>query len=265
LPVLVRGPASQPTPSQYQLAAGEGFTPESVTATFDGSGAAAAFLACLSIYAQSGELLGRTFPEEVAAGDIAKVTFAPLLRAAPAAAPAGVTLVPFANWASTLTVDNVPAGGASSTHLDGSYMETNATDVFEMGQSVEASLHNVLLIKQPGIYTTWAFASFGVNGIHADEPAASLMWCQWDSFNYPASELDTFNLTAKAVSGHQVSILGGRNTWHPWDTDSISNDGTLGPPFMEYVPALYNAGAQPQTVRANLLCIRWSEVNATYL
>jgi hypothetical protein len=96
VPILIRGPASQPTPSQYQLAAGESFTPEAVTASFDGSGAAGGFLACLSVYAQSGELLSRTFPAEVAAGDIAKVTYAPLLRAAEQAAavsglPSGVS------------------------------------------------------------------------------------------------------------------------------------------------------------------------------
>jgi hypothetical protein len=90
------------------------------------------------------------------------------------------------------------------------------------------------------------------------------MWCEWDSYNYPASELDTFNWNAKAVAGRPATILGGRNQWHPWDCDSISNDGTIGPPYMEYVPRLYNAGAQPQTVRANLLSVRWSEANAQY-
>jgi hypothetical protein len=90
------------------------------------------------------------------------------------------------------------------------------------------------------------------------------MTCTWDSFNYPASELDTFNWRAPSVTGHTSSPFGGRNTWYPWASDSISNDGAIGPPYMEYVPALYNAGAQPQTVRAFLLSVRWSETDAIY-
>jgi hypothetical protein len=89
VPLLNRGPAQHAAPSTYTLAAGEAFEPESVTATFDGSGAAGSFLPVLSIYAQSGELISRSPAAQLAAGDSAEVTFAPLLRAAAAAAPAG--------------------------------------------------------------------------------------------------------------------------------------------------------------------------------
>ena len=82
---VIRGPAANPTPSQYTLAGGEALAPESVTALFDGTAAAGPFLPCLAVYAQSGELLSRTFPNAVSAGDVVAVTFAPLLRAAPAA------------------------------------------------------------------------------------------------------------------------------------------------------------------------------------
>jgi hypothetical protein len=91
VPLLNRGPAQHAAPSTYALAAGEAFEPESVTATFDGSGAAGAFLPVLSIYAQSGELIARSPAAQLAAGDSAEVTFAPLLRAAQAAAAASGT------------------------------------------------------------------------------------------------------------------------------------------------------------------------------
>jgi hypothetical protein len=84
-----RGPAQSAAPSTYELAGVEAFTPEAVTATFDGTLAASAFLPTLSVYAQSGELLSRSPASEVAVGSSAEVTFAPLLRAALVAAAAG--------------------------------------------------------------------------------------------------------------------------------------------------------------------------------
>jgi hypothetical protein len=62
----------------YTLADGEALAPQSVSARFDGTGAGAAFLPVLSLYAQSGELLSRTFPDDtIAAGATSEVTFAP--------------------------------------------------------------------------------------------------------------------------------------------------------------------------------------------
>jgi hypothetical protein len=90
MPELIRGPTQESAPSQYTLAPRQAIIPESVTATFDGSGAAGAFLPTLSIYAQSGELLARCPATSVSAGNSAEVTFAPLLRAATAAAATGV-------------------------------------------------------------------------------------------------------------------------------------------------------------------------------
>lgn len=76
-PVLIDfgGPAEQ---LEYQLGAGESFRPETVTASVDGSGAAAEFVPQLSLYAQSGQLLARTRTDDsVAAGSSGVATFAP--------------------------------------------------------------------------------------------------------------------------------------------------------------------------------------------
>jgi hypothetical protein len=82
MPLLIRGPTQHATPSQYTLSPREALIPEAVTATFNGAGAAGAFLPTISIYAQSGELIARSPAASVASGDSAEVTFAPLLRAA---------------------------------------------------------------------------------------------------------------------------------------------------------------------------------------
>jgi hypothetical protein len=65
-------------PYDYQLAPGEALALSTVSAAFDGGGAAGDFLPALGLYAQSGELLSRTFTSEaVSAGDAAEVTFSP--------------------------------------------------------------------------------------------------------------------------------------------------------------------------------------------
>lgn len=65
-------------PADYRLPAGQELTLSSVFARFDGAGAGGTFLACLSLYSQDEKLIARTFPDqELAAGDSARVTFAP--------------------------------------------------------------------------------------------------------------------------------------------------------------------------------------------
>lgn len=65
-------------PFEYQLSPGEDIAPETLSAVFDGSGAASAFRPALSLYSQDGNLISRTFTEdEIAAGASAEVTFAP--------------------------------------------------------------------------------------------------------------------------------------------------------------------------------------------
>ena len=72
-------------PASYQLGSNEGLRVESITAHFDGAGAGSAFLPAVAIYAQSGELISRTFTsDQVAIGGTADVTFAPFLREDPA-------------------------------------------------------------------------------------------------------------------------------------------------------------------------------------
>jgi hypothetical protein len=76
-PALIVQPGGV-VPYEYQLAPGESFALSTVAATFDGSGAGGTFLPAVAIYAQSGELLSRTFPgDSLAPGSSAEVTFSP--------------------------------------------------------------------------------------------------------------------------------------------------------------------------------------------
>jgi hypothetical protein len=78
IPITISGPVA--TPATYTLSPLERWTPTGVSATFDGTGAAGDFLPCCSIYSQTGDLLGRMFPEVVTAGDVAEVTYSPFSK-----------------------------------------------------------------------------------------------------------------------------------------------------------------------------------------
>lgn len=65
-------------PDGYQLPGDHDMRIASVSATFDGSGAGGSFLACCSVFAQTGHLIGRFFPSQAfAAGDTGEVTYGP--------------------------------------------------------------------------------------------------------------------------------------------------------------------------------------------
>ena len=68
-------------PATFTIAPKQIVQPASVFAQFDGTGAGAAFLACLTIRSKTGDILSRTFPAQtVPAGGTADVTYAPFLR-----------------------------------------------------------------------------------------------------------------------------------------------------------------------------------------
>lgn len=77
-PFLFAQPGDSPSPYEYTVTGRGRLETTSATATFDGTAAASPFLAALSFYSQSGQLLSRVFPQtQVAAGDVATVSYAP--------------------------------------------------------------------------------------------------------------------------------------------------------------------------------------------
>lgn len=98
-------------PYTETLAPGQDVRITSVNAEWDGAGASGTFLACLSLYSQSGVLLSRSFPsQQFAAGDSGVVTYAPPLGHE--AAAAGATSLPSARAYGT--TQNVSNGGSLS-------------------------------------------------------------------------------------------------------------------------------------------------------
>jgi hypothetical protein len=186
MPLLIRGPTSQAAPSEYTLAPREAFIPESVTATFNGTGAAGAFLPTLSIYAQSGELLARSPATEVAAGSSAEVTFAPLLRAAQVAA-AGGGGYPFA--ASGINgFYNVASGVATQFGIDvGSLITTDGAIFFEQA-------HTTPGLTGLGIGATGTYAAFWTAQYE-------------DTAGAPVAAPETFVAEAQDSGGGMVTIL----------------------------------------------------------
>jgi hypothetical protein len=83
------GPKTGAAPLTYTLTEQGTVDLQSVFAHFNGAGASGAWRPTCTVRSQNGTILSRTFPvDELAAGDTADVTFAPLLRAAVPAAPA---------------------------------------------------------------------------------------------------------------------------------------------------------------------------------
>jgi len=81
-------------PASYTVPAGLDLVLQSIVARWNGTGAAGAFLPCLSAYSQDGKLVGRFHPNtQLAAGDTGVVTYAPFLKPpCPACPPAAMTL-----------------------------------------------------------------------------------------------------------------------------------------------------------------------------
>lgn len=158
-PILIAETGPRDSPDVYTVPDSQSIQPQTVVATFDGAAAAGAFLACLSMYAQSGELLSRTFADTVLGiGDAAEVTFAPF-RGLGAAVASG--LVPFAKFDSrseTITAINTQTllrPAASSA------FSTNDPSAFDFFPVVIGAVtyHGVRFLKD-GVYLLWAGFNF---------------------------------------------------------------------------------------------------------
>jgi hypothetical protein len=94
-----------PAPLNYTLKQAQGLAPQSISATFDGSGAAGPFLACCTFLAQDGKVIARCpIDSAMLAGDSAEVTFAPFLRSAGTGAAASGIQYDVDNTGTWLTV-----------------------------------------------------------------------------------------------------------------------------------------------------------------
>lgn len=158
-PILIADTGPRDSPDAYKVPDSQTIQPQTVVATFDGAAAAGSFLACLSLYAQSGELLSRTFADAVLGiGDAAEVTFAPF-RGLGAAVASG--LVPFAHFDSrseAIPVNNVRVPLRPSASSAFSTNDPSAFDFFPVVIGA-VTYHGVRFLKD-GVYLLWAGYNF---------------------------------------------------------------------------------------------------------
>lgn len=121
-PITRDGPEA--APYAYVLASSEEFTPQAISAVFDGSGAGGDFLPCCSVYTQNGQLVSRDFPSTVTAGDSAEVTYHPFLRAATSAPAPSATRLP---WC--LAEGDLPTDGSLPSYFT---FDTKDSSVYQL-------------------------------------------------------------------------------------------------------------------------------------
>jgi hypothetical protein len=261
MPRLVAGPPSHAAPSTYKLAPSEAFIPESVTATFDGTGAGGSFFPTLSVYSQDGKLLARCPATSIAAGDSAEVTFAPLLRAAQAAAAASAGL-------SVASIDrqsvNVAAGAAFQP-VDTPDFWTNDSTTYSHDSTGSAGHSGGILINTQGVYLAWAWAQAKVPGGGGAEPNTSWISVRAFSYAYPASQFFWQPSDAGSQAKFGQRFFPGVQYWSMSDTDmSYYPAADVTVPTQEYHCEVLNAGTQTMNFRTGLTVIRWADASGGY-
>lgn len=154
-------------PFTYTIPATLEIRPDTATATFDGTGAAGDFLACLTFYSPEGSRLCRMFnPNAVTAGDVAEVTFVPPFGAA-ATNPTPVSGPGTWYYATPVAPATAPVGAlpgaafqgtwANVALLDGSYsplryrLEPTTGDV-EVEGAIGGGLFGTTALQMPAGY-----------------------------------------------------------------------------------------------------------------
>lgn len=128
-PKLIELKEVGPAPLGYTLSAAESVDPQVITATFDGTAAAAGFLACCSVFAQDGRLIARCPTQTtITAGDTAEVTFGPFLRSAAAATGSGIQYGVRPQPGTFLQITTTDAGADSLDIASGGQLDMRAAE-----------------------------------------------------------------------------------------------------------------------------------------
>jgi hypothetical protein len=109
-------------PLTYTVPPSFSFTLMGVRASFDGAGAAGAFLPCVQLISDSGQMMAQTIGSAVAAGGSADVTFAPFLGGLAGSTPAGSgiqfdTFPQSGDWLYVQTTDGTGAPSGIPLHF----------------------------------------------------------------------------------------------------------------------------------------------------
>lgn len=212
---LQESEAGGDAPVGITLAPGEDLAPQTVTCAYDGAGASGAFLICLAIYAQSGQLISRTTPPiEHAAGDTGVVTFAPFLGREPEPPPPAGALLAFIVYTNDGVDDRsdiylVDTGAGSATKItnnaaltfyDGPVLSPDGTLVAFQNNS-GAMTRNLWIVNADGTGATSLVAAI----------SDRLQWADADTILFQNSALRVRRINADGSGLGNVTPAGSIN------------------------------------------------------
>lgn len=229
-------------PASYSIPPGLEIVVSSIFARIDGSGASGDFVPTLDIVAQNGYLMARVAvsSQTLAAGDSARVTWAPFLRRASSAAPSGSSL-PFAAW------------GSNSVSVTGPASSFNIMDLNPaVAPGIKTNDSRLAIVNDPGHTPLWGISIPGGVVIEAmtsmhlvSNIADGMHTVGWVIRGVPSvtrygpregiSQSAAFSATGMAddysapdtlyhvqhMSATSDWILGGIHTWQGWTTDPL--------------------------------------------
>lgn len=166
--VTIAATGSTSAPLSYTVAGAQEIIIRSLFASFDGTGAAGAFLPCVQVVSPAGQVVIEAITDaSVAAGSSADVTFAPFLKGAAAASTAGAGL-PNAVMKKSNT-QTINGNSITQVTLDSSTFATTDSSIFT------ASGSNVVIHKT-GLYA--AYINF-VDDNLATNPTTTQFYPKW--------------------------------------------------------------------------------------
>jgi hypothetical protein len=228
--------ARSAVPASYVLPDAADFTLKAVQASFDGSGAAGAYLPCVTILSDSGHVVARAVDQavSVAAGGNAEVSWFPWLKhraAAPTPSGLSCVLLGKANGTTTLTVTldtAVPAKGTLQLVCG----QVSVPDGVDAGSEITG-------VVDSGGHGPWAISSaHGLNPVIANsrETDAGNAW-----------SLQASSATRACVGG-DLGI--GSTVTATFSSVAPANFHSAG--LLVYVPAYYVSVTQDGIVRFNM-------------
>jgi hypothetical protein len=202
----------------YTLAPGETMRPESIAAYWDGTGAAAAFKPCVTIYTQDGLRVARLFPgDDFQAGDDGIVTYAPFLREQPAAAAGGASL-PWARLRKRASGNQTFATGTGQMVSWDTFQQSDAGTFVQIGNFLRPLVDGVFALTVRLFWTSVAnydHAQIFFSGIDADGWANWSFPAQGDTYN----SVTTVTTVCRLAAGASVAAYLHQSSGVDWTLD----------------------------------------------
>lgn len=194
--IQIQVAGTAPVPLDYRIPGNGQLRPKAINATYDGSGAAGAFLPTIEIVSDGGVVVARCPASSVAAGASAEVSWFPGVAAQTAAAAASANLSWGIAQAQAITIGS--GGGFTNVNFDttliGRHFGSSGDGVVTIG-AVGGGVKGMILNTQ-GVYRV----SWHVQGFLNVAPAATStieLGCDFDTGDYIAGHVqDGFTLTS---------------------------------------------------------------------